>query len=498
MDETNMDNIVTSFTKANDKMIATNDNAYRTRSSGTYFQIRNSFAEYDLKQICEIVESGSIQEQQKLSRYFFNRDGYYKQILTYYATLSKYAGLLIPQVRGNSSLSSPHISKRYEAALTFVEELKAPIFFTNCAIRALRDGCYYGVRANRGKDSIAIIDLPPDYCITRFKDARGNDLIEFNLAFFDSIKDEQNRKAALETFPKDIVKAYRAYHKGKIKEKWYFIPSDLGVCFPLFDGRPPLLHIIPKSLTYDEAVANELDREANETSKIIVQQIPHLADGRLLFEPDEAAEIHTGTVGMLKGNKKVSVLTTYGDVNAIQSQATHDNVEERLARIEQNIYAEAGVSSEIFAATMNSSLKTTLQNDLAFMMPLINQFSNFLTMIINTEFGNTNISFKYTILPISYYNQDDFVDTSFKLVGSGYSFLMPAIALGLTQRDLSNVKDLENELLKLNTKLRPLATSYTQSGSSQTSNGEEGGRPQKDELDKTDRTLQNEESAHSD
>ena len=62
MDETNMNNIVTSFTKANDKMIATNDNAYRTRSSGTYFQIRNSFAEYEPKQLCEIVESGSIQE----------------------------------------------------------------------------------------------------------------------------------------------------------------------------------------------------------------------------------------------------------------------------------------------------------------------------------------------------------------------------------------------------------------------------------------------------
>mgnify|MGYP003458983617 FL=1 len=120
-------------------------------------------------------------------------------------------------MRGSSSLSSPHISKRYEAALTFVEELKTPIFFTNCAMRALRDGCYYGVRVSRGKDSIAIIDLPPDYCITRFKDARGNDLIEFNLAYFDSIADEQNRKAALETFPKDIVKAYRAYHKGKLK-----------------------------------------------------------------------------------------------------------------------------------------------------------------------------------------------------------------------------------------------------------------------------------------
>ena len=75
---------------------------------------------------------------------------------------------------------------------------------------------------------------------------------------------------------------------------------------------------------------------------------------------------------------------------------------------------------------------------------------------------------------------------------------MPAIALGLTQRDLGNIKDLENELLKLNVKLRPLATSYTQSSTSSQTTGDEGGRPQKDELEKTDRTLQNEESAHLD
>ena len=57
-----------------------------------------------------------------------------------------------------------------------------------------------------------------------------------------------------------------------------------------------------------------------EIRKIIVQKIPHLSDGRLLFEPDEDLEIHTGTVGMLKGNKNVSVMTTYADVDAIASK----------------------------------------------------------------------------------------------------------------------------------------------------------------------------------
>ena len=82
---------------------------------------------------------------------------------------------------------------------------------------------------------------------------------------------------------------------------------------------------------------------------------------------------------------------------------------------------------------------------------------------------------------------------------------MPAIAMGLSQKDLSSVKDLENDVLKLNQKLRPLATAYTQSGdgNSESKSGtvdsnitdpDEGGRPQKLDIKKSERTLENENS----
>ena len=283
------------------------------------------------------------------------------------------------------------------------------------------------------------------------------------------------------------------------------IPKEIGVCFPFFDGRPLLLNIIPATIDYDEAVAAEREREAEEIRKIIVQKIPHLNDGRLLFEPDEAEEIHYGTVGMMKGNKNVSVLTTYGDVDAITSSNSADRTENTLTRMEQNIYAQAGVTGQIFASTGSSSLETSLNNDLALMMYLANKFSRFITNVLNDTFGNGNITFKYTIMPISYYNAADFADTTFKLVGSGYSALMPALAFGLTQKDLVNIKDLENDVLKLGDKLKPLMSSYTQTSDGNAKEGgsedkpvntdiDEGGRPEKKEDEKADKTHQNEES----
>jgi hypothetical protein len=64
-------------------------------------------------------------------------------------------------------------------------------------------------------------------------------------------------------------------------------------------------------------------------------------------------------------------------------------------------------------------------------------------------------------MPINYYNESQYITDSFKLAQSGYSFILPAIALGITQRDLVNLKDLENDVLDLHDKLLPLQSAYT-------------------------------------
>jgi hypothetical protein len=173
--------------------------------------------------------------------------------------------------------------------------------------------------------------------------------------------------------------------------------------------------------------------------------------------------------------------------------------------MEKNIYAQAGVSSEIFTSSGSSSLEASLKNDMAFMMLLANKFSAYITNLLNRKFSNSNVSFKYTILPITYHNYDKFADTSFKLVGSGYSFLMPALAIGLSQKDLGNLKDLENDVLKLGEKLIPPSTSYTQGAEGaddKEDNGgkkvetdiDKGGRPGKEDSEKADTTLKKDKS----
>ena len=120
------------------------------------------------------------------------------------------------------------------------------------------------------------MDLPTKYCTSRFKDVYGRDVIEFDVSYFNTIIEPERQKVALEAFPKIISKYYDKWSKGKIKSSWMVIPSDMGVCFPLLDGRPFFLNVIPATIKYDEAVETEQARELEEIKKIIVQKIPHM------------------------------------------------------------------------------------------------------------------------------------------------------------------------------------------------------------------------------
>ena len=274
----------------------------------------------------------------------------------------------------------------------------------------------------------------------------------------------------------------------------------VGICFQLFDGRPLLLNTIPSTIEYDEAVKTERERDLEEIRKIIVQKIPHLNDGSLLFEPPAAQVMHDGAVGMMKGNPNISILTTYADVDAIVSKTAADTASNNLEKMLQNVYSEAGASSQIFSPVGNLAIETSIKNDMALMMVLANKFSIFTTNIINELFANSNISFKYTILPINYYNESSYMNDALKMAQAGYSALLPAIAMGFSQSDLIGIKSLENDVLKIGEKLVPPGVKEEQeddgsddSNNQQVSTGKVGA-PEKPIEEKSPKTIQNQQS----
>lgn len=485
---------LTTFTNAYKDMIATNEQSYKVSFGWGSGKIRDRIRNYSLDEVLEIIESGSVDAQIQLSRNYYNLDGFYKRIILHYATILKYVGLLIPNPGFGKDLSEQYVQKKYFGAMDFIDSNNIPSLCEHITFRALRDGCYYGILLPVDKKKIVLLDLPTVYCTSRFKDKMGNDIIEFNVSYFDTIFDPEAKKGALKAYPSVITNWYRRYKNGKVKSKWVYVPAEIGVCLPFLEGKPSFLNVIPAVMEYEKAKETDRERDLEEIRKIIVQKIPHLQDGGLLFEPDEAAEIHKGTVKMMKSNPNVSVLTTYADVDAIVSKTTNDSTTASLQAALKNIYSESGTSSNLFGTDSNLALETSLNNDLALMMTFAYKLEQFITYIINENYSNSNISFKYTILPVTHYNVSKYIDTTFKLAQSGYSFLLPALASGMSQKEFTNIKDLENNLLGLKEKLIPLSSSYTETDNSKNGIGNPVGRPKKNLEDLSDKTAANQQS----
>lgn len=473
------------FKKTVDGMVAISAGAYRDSYSNR--RTRERLKDYSLEEIQQIINSGSLNEQQKLSRNYFYKDGFYKRIILYYANLLKYYGILVPNVAQGKNLNSDPLKKRYFRAINYIDIMDLPNLLSNCALKALINGTYYGIIIQETKDNFTVLDLPSYFCSTRFKDYYGNNLIEFDLRYFDSISLEKDREKALQVYPKEVSREYKKYRLGKRDKPWMFLNPDTSICFDFIDSRPMFLNVIPATIQYDEAVDTERERDLDEIKKIIVQTIPHNTNNEFLLEPNEVEELHRGAVEMLRNNKNVSVLTTYADIEAIQSKGNSDTNINIIDKMTQNIFNESGTSSQLFASTSNLALEYSLSNDLSLMMILVNKFNKFITNIVNRNFSNSSIKFRYFILPVTYYNDKNYIDKSLSLAQNGYSFLLPAVASGFSQKELSDIKVLENDVLNLGEKLIPLSTSYTQTGN-------QVGAPEKPLEEKSQKTIQNEES----
>lgn len=442
-------------------MIGTNEGAL-VNSRAREAMSRNRFRKsYTKEEINRILREGTAVEKAELSSHFFSISGVYKRIILHYATFLTYSWLLVPHMKKmGDKIKDKKNQKTYFDAAEFCSSFGIERKCAWFAKVVLVKGGYYGIIHDSGS-SIAIQDLPFEYCRSRFKNHQDVDIVEFDVRFFDQIREESIRKEILKTYPKIIQRGYKNYRE-KDDDPWIFLPAELGIYFTLFEESPFFLDLIP--LIDDLEDYKEIDKERNMLSlkRIITQEVPH--DGmNLVFEPEEAADMHAGVLDMLANNPDVDVITSYAKIGLLDLSGDADDKTE-VSSAQQLIYDSAGVSKELFSATTDAGLEFSLNNDLSMMMMLGQGFAHFFTALLNNKFGNRKMSFKLLILPVSFYNLDEYLSKAKDLAAFGYSLINPITATGIDQTSLSDLKAVENDVLELNEVLKPLQSAYTQSG----------------------------------
>lgn len=446
-----------------------------------------------LKSIQLIVDGVDEDAKRRLSQEFFLKNGFYRQIVSYYATLLNNSGVLIPNPSPGTSLQEKTVAKRYDGALRVLRKMNLATRLRSWTTSVLVNGVYRGLVHTVSKKEVIVIDLPLEFTRVQYWDKEGNPLIEFDLSYFSRIRDKNAKIAALNSYPDFISNYFNAWENDGRLSQWLLLPYELTIQLELVDQVPFFLPLIPITLQYDDAVEREAEKERENIKKILVNEMPHLNDGSLVFEPDEVAVMHEGAVKMMSTDDNISVMTTYGKASIVQSNTQSSITHTALDQMSKHLYSSAGVSSQIFAPTSASALGTSVQYDLSVMMILADKMSKVISRLIDKAQGNSRVGFSYKILPVSEYNKEKYVAQTLKLAQSGYSFILPAIAMGTSQEELMDLKALE-EALDLLEVLKPLQTSHTQSGKE---DDDKGGRPKLDLEDKSDKTIENIEAGGS-
>lgn len=456
---TNNTDKLTKFAKEFAALYPKQDSAYqgkiRSRESSSASKT------YSDEEIISIIENGSSNDKAVLSRYFFNNNTVYQNLIVHLASLLMYSWLLIPSPPAGKKLSDKKIEKVYLTVSKFCSDFNFKSRCTHFALEVLISGGYYGMKIEQA-DKIIIQDLPFEYCRTRWRDEDNLDVVEFNLQFFDKIRDVELREQILKSYPKIVQKAYKSYLGGKI-DSWLFLPSGMGIYFNLIREKPFLLGIIPDLLGLSEY--KEIDKERNwqMLSKILVSEIGLKRNDEFVLEPAEAKVYQKAKETMLQDVKNLDTLTTYAETKMLSTES-EGNGKTTVPEALDIVYETSGITKEYFKPTSKLGLELAIENELSLMMILADRMSIYFTHMLNMKYGGKAVFFNFTFLPISHYNYKSYGDNATRLATLGYSFLTPFLTTGLNQDNLINLKALENGVLNLQNELIPLQSSHTMSG----------------------------------
>ena len=432
----------------------------------------------------------------------------------------RYDWYIVPEVY-DEKVNEEKITADFARILNYLDNSHIKKICGDIALEVIKMGAYYGYIVE-GKDSLVLQQLPIGYCRSRYN--IGNvPAVEFNMKFFDDkFPDINYRMRVLKMFPPEFAKGYVLYKQGKLKSDcsswdsditgWYLLEPGNVIKFNFNNNDTPLfVNVCPAILDLDAAQALDRRKQMQKLLKIIVQKLPLDKNGDLIFDVDEARDIHNNAVHMLSRAVGVDVLTTFTDVESIDmsDKNTATSVDD-LEKVERTVYNSMGISSNLFNTSGNLSLEKSILNDEGSIRSLLLQFGIFYDIICQKQNkSKKKYNFRLYMLETTQYNYKELSKMYKEQVQLGYSKMLPQIALGHSQSSIINTAYFENQILHLTEIMLPPLMSSTlnmedvlgskdkgNTAASQNKTGKSGeaGRPEKADDEKSDKTIANRES----
>ena len=133
-----------------------------------------------------------------------------------------------------------------------------------------------------------------------------------------------------------------------------------------------------------------------QLQKIIVQHLPLDKNGDLIFDVDEARDIHNNACEMLEHAVGTDVLTTFADITVEDVGESNQNAAtDTLERMERAAYNAFGTSRNLFNTDGNLSLEKSINDDESVMRSLLFQFHIFYDRVCQEKVAGNKKKYNY-------------------------------------------------------------------------------------------------------
>ena len=303
----------------------------------------------------------------QISNYFYKTNGIYQTACNYFAFLYRYDWYVVPEIFDESVKTYDKILTDFSKLLNFLDNSHIKQLCGEIALEVIINGAYYGYVVP-SENNLVLQQLPIGYCRSRYK-VGGLPAIEFNMKYFDdAFKDPAYRMKVLNLFPKDFAKGYALYKQHKLEPDyqgdnggWYLLDPQSTVKFSFYNGQydiPIFANAIPAIIDLDQAQDLDRRKQMQKLLKILVQKLPRDKNGDLIFDVEEAQDLHNNAVQMLRRAVGVDVLTTFADIDSIDmSDKNTTTTTDDLAKVERSVFNSFGFSQNLFNTDGNLSLQ---------------------------------------------------------------------------------------------------------------------------------------------
>lgn len=178
----------------------------------------------------------------------------------------------------------------------------------------------------------------------------------------------------------------------------------------------------------------------------------------------ELQRLNQNAIDMVGDAVGVSVLSTIANVNLLDvAKDQSDDAQDAVEAQENSTYNDLGISSNLFNTEGNLALEKSITTDEAYVKPLLLQFEQFFNRYLEWKFNKNTLKFRFKMLSTTIFNYKELSSVYKDLTKIGFSRFLPIVSLGHTQKEVTSMAKLEQQIMQLDAYMLPPFSSNTMS-----------------------------------